>query len=62
MTFLQVPTLPVDLQYSHCPAQGLSQQTPSTQLAEVHSPPPAHAVPFDDWLKSSAVVPPDESP
>ncbi len=45
-TATHVPALPVSLQASHCPAQGLSQQTESTQLSEAHSLALVHAAPF----------------
>ena len=42
-TAVQVPTLPVSAQASHCPVQPVSQQTPSTQCCDPHwfAPPQA---------------------
>ena len=47
MTDLQVPTEPLTSQASHCPEQAKLQQTPSAQLPDAHSVPPAQAWPLD---------------
>ena len=46
LTKVQVPTVPARLQASHAPPQAVLQQTPSTQLPEVHSLAAAQAVPL----------------
>jgi hypothetical protein len=46
LTVTQVPTLLVSLQPWHCPAQATLQQTPSAQVALVHSVLLWQAVPF----------------
>jgi hypothetical protein len=43
---VQVPSVPVASQAEHCAAQALLQQTPSAQIADTHSGPVVHAVPF----------------
>jgi hypothetical protein len=46
LTVTQVPTLPDSAQAWHCPPHATLQQTPSTQLVLVHSPPLWQAVPL----------------
>jgi len=46
VTALHVPTEPVALHVSHCPAQAESQQTPSAHCAELHSLDAPHVAPF----------------
>ena len=46
MRFAQVPTEPERSHASQAPPQAVSQQTPSTQLPEVHSLAVAQALPF----------------
>lgn len=45
-TVVHVPTDPSRLHASHALSQAMSQQTPSTQCPEVHSPLRSHVVPF----------------
>lgn len=52
--FVQVPTVPARLHESHAPPQPVLQQTPSTQLPELHWEDDMQAVPF----ASVAVQPP----
>src|SRR6185436_4346 len=52
-TAMHVPTLPACVQVSHCPAQSLSQHTPSTHWPVVHSGSRVHLVPgFSRALQS----------
>jgi hypothetical protein len=44
-TAAQRPSLPESAQASHCPPQGASQQTPSTQKPLSHSSPRVQARP-----------------
>jgi len=45
VTAEQVPSAPVTLQASHCPAQSELQHTPSTQKFETHCPAEVHGIP-----------------
>jgi hypothetical protein len=45
-TATHFPRLPTTSHASHCPVHALSQQIPSTQFPDPHSPPAAQAVPF----------------
>ena len=43
---VQVPAEPLTLQATHAPTHCVSQQTPSTQKPDTHSPPTPQAWPF----------------
>jgi hypothetical protein len=55
LTVVQVPTLLVTSHAWHWPLQALSQQTPSTQAPEAHSPFPPQEVPCD-LMKAATTV------
>jgi hypothetical protein len=56
-TAVQTPTDPETAHASHCPPQGESQQTPSTQKPVAHSSPLAQGRPFTCFFEQ---IPPTQ--
>jgi hypothetical protein len=60
-TGLHVPSLPVTLHASHCPAQSPLQQNPSVHFPDTHSPASVHDCPAplrqSPWCSGTAQLP-----